>query len=484
MLSRGVQQDLITLLCFHDQSAKIIRNAIELSLFDDGVYRVIADAAYRYIDKFQCSPKQHIADELEAVLDGSDKSKANAFEKTLVHIFDSYETINPDYALSRMFNFMRRQKFRAAFIDAAELIQRDESEETMDIVEQKLYEVLRAPMSKYDTGIYLSNAQRVLEFLNKSDESFSTGIQEFDRFGLGPQRKELHLFIAPPKRGKTWWLIHLGKYALIHKLKVLHVTLEISEERTAQRYLQSLFAMGKRYDDFPQTRFLVDDSNKFDGFKFEKIRPRMAFEDEKIDKKLIKHVGKFGTRLDRVLIKEFPTGSLTVRKLESYMDQLETTEGFIPDLLIVDYPDIMDIDPRNFRLDLGKVYVDLRGIAVRKNIAVAVATQMAKAGTQKKTANETDVSEDWSKIFTAGTVLIYNQTLEEKELGLARLGVAVARHEADNFGIVISQNYATGQFCIDSSRLLGSSKYQDLVATYSGNTEETDEDDYESDDYE
>jgi hypothetical protein len=76
------------------------------------------------------------------------------------------------------------------------------------------------------------------------------------------------------------------------------------------------------------------------------------------------------------------------------------------------------------------------------------------------------VAEDWSKVATADTVLTYSRTAEEYNAGLARIFVERARGEADQFIVLVTQQYGIGQFCLDSTYM---SKYvQDEVSTHLG----------------
>jgi replicative DNA helicase len=83
-------------------------------------------------------------------------------------------------------------------------------------------------------------------------------------------------------------------------------------------------------------------------------------------------------------------------------------------------------------------------------MAVVAVTQGNRSSDNARTVTAGMVAEDWSKIGTADTVLTYSQTSEEKEIGLARVLVAAARDARDKYVVMISQSYATCQFCIDS----------------------------------
>src|SRR5690606_2236990 len=162
---------------------------------------------------------------------------------------------------------------------------------------------------------------------------------------------------------------------------------------------------------------------------------------------------------------------------EAYLDNLEITEGFVPDLLVVDYPDLMKLPQTGggqYRHGLAEVYKNLRGVAVARNIALACPTQSNRAGAGANTAGRTNVSEAYSKIADADAVVTYSQTEMEKKLNLARLKVVAGRNDEDNLTVVLSQNYGMGQYLVDS--VLMDHDYFDLIGA------EDVDDDLEDDD--
>jgi replicative DNA helicase len=308
----------------------------------------------------------------------------------------------------------------------------------------------------------LSDKDRVLGFLDQQSSCFPTGIPEFDKRGFGPTRKEMHLYIAAAKRGKSWWLTQLAKMAVIHRLRVCHITLEMSEERCAQRYLQAFFAMAKRPEKHKVTKFQLDSLGRITGFDEAEIKPKLSIDDPNIVAKLEKRLDKFHRVLDDIYIKQFPTGNLTVRQLRGYLDSLESNERFMPDLLIVDYPDLMKLDKDNYRLAIDEVYKQLRGIAVERNLALAIVSQGNRSSEKAKNVGSGHVAEAWSKIAHADCIVTYNQTSAEHQMGLARLYVSGGRNDEDKLQVVISQNYSTGAFVVDSALMAGSNYWEQL----------------------
>jgi len=444
-LNSSLQENIITLLCFFDDQAVFIRNSVELELFDSSIYRDIAKQAIDYIDKFEKAPNDHIADLLEDRLTDKNKKKARLYEDILHNLYGLKEGLNVEYVLSQLTTFIRQQKLKAGITEAVKAVKNGD----LDAAENVLGAAMKYDLHAFEPGTFFDDSANSLGFLNHLDSGYLTGISEIDKRGLGPARKELQVYIGPPKSGKTWYLVHLGKLGAMQELKVLHVTLEMSETKMLQRYYQSFFSITKRQvKDLPVTVLKKDDAGSLIEIDSDYLN-RPAFEDPDIKKLLRSKIGAFGKQF-KILVKQFPTGQLTIQGLKVYLDTLERSHSFVADLLIVDYADLMKIDSSNVRADTGRIYKDLRGIAVERNIAVVTASQSNRAALDAKIITDAHFAEDYSKAAIADMVMSYNQTQHERRLGLARLFVALGRNDEDKFSILISQSYAMGQFCIDS----------------------------------
>jgi hypothetical protein len=243
----------------------------------------------------------------------------------------------------------------------------------------------------------------------------------------------------------TWWLIQVGKSGIQFRHKVLHITLELSEEKTAKRYIQSLFGLtANEAQQVKSTLFVrdpVSQAVRFDVINFE--RNSVYAERKDIQNKLL-WMGR-----SELLIKEFPTGTLSTEHLMLYLDSLKRERGFVPDLIVLDYAELMKIDAQLLRIDTGRLYKELRGIS-GAGYALVSASQGNKESANAKVVDSTNVAEDWSKVGTADMVITYSQTIEEYRLGLARIFTPKARDAGDRFMTLISQSYPIGQFCLDS----------------------------------
>ena len=458
-LSQAVQESLLVLLAFDPAGWRELAGVVNADHFD-GFYHEIAVRVFQYGNQYGQPPGEHLADCLDDLLEGKDQTKGRLYRDLVTTLYDVRKNLNRDYVLSRVKAFVREQTLKSGILEAADRYKQG-GENTVDDVEDILARTIKTRATTFSPGTFLSDPE-ALRFLDHSDnQAISTGIPELDRRNLGPSPKELHLFIAPPKRGKSWWLVHLGKQAFLQQKRVLHITLEMSEELCLRRYFQSLFAGAKRVDEVTRMGLELDELGRLISLVPVKTKPALVMSNEKVRAKLAKLQKKWGTRLGRLVVKEFPTKGLSVKGLTTYLDQLESISGFIPDLLIIDYADLLKIDTKDYRIALGRTYEELRGVAVSRNLALATASQANRVGAGASQVTELHTGEDFSKVATADVVLTYSCTKAERPLGLARLYVAASRNDEDKFTLLISQAYAMGQFCLESTWMR--SNYDDLL---------------------
>lgn len=459
-LSGALQENLLTLLCFSDTSSQLVRNSVEPELFTSQVYRDILERVYDYLDRFKRPPKEHLADLLEDVL-RKGNPQSELYEQIILAANETKDNINDEYVLGQLDTFIRQQRMKVGIVQASQLI----TEGDLDQAEVVLEAALRSRLQLFRPGLTLRDVLKELRTGDDRHEVINLGIPEIDKRRLGPGRKELHLFIGPPGRGKSWYLGHITKRALMQRLRVAVVTLEMSEKSWGVRLLQGLFAITRREGVVLYSKMERDKLGRLIGLDQTKLRKVMAFTDDATIRRISEKLDSFEGRLN-LFIREFPTRGLTMHGLRAYLDALERMQRFLPDLLVLDYADLMKLDPKNYRLELGTLYQDLRGLAVERNMMLATASQANREGAGARLVLDTHTAEDFSKIGTTDCAITYSQTPAERQLGLARLFVSKGRSEEDRFTILITQSYATGQFCLDSIRMVDS--YWDQIREAAG----------------
>ena len=394
---------------------------------------IVADALLRFTAEWGVAPKEHAYELVEEENRGY-----------LRELSELSTRIHRDYVLARLDKFLREGAQRGAILKALDLLQLADH----DGVDTVLDGYRRSRASFFDAGVRLRDAA-LKELLAEDPDTIAwrSGISALDQAHVGPAPKTMLVFIAPAKRGKSWYLVHQGVTSLRDRKCVVHITLEMNKRQVARRYVQNLLSLTKRTaDPIEVTQLLIDNLGRLQGLGVEKIaRPKVG--PEVFDK-----ANALLSRM-RFYIREFPTGSLTINDLRAYLDTLEQVEHVVPDLLIVDYADLMKIDGANLRIDTGIIYRELRGIAMERGCALVTASQSNRSSADAKWVREGDIAEDWSKVMTADTILTYSQTVDERKLGLGRIFVAAVRDENDKWACLITQNYQMGQFCLDSIRL-------------------------------
>ena len=458
-LTGALQENILTLLCFDDVNCKLIRAAVTPKLFESAVFREVAGHAIDFIDQFGEAIKEHLPDHLEDILKGEDERKAKTYERLLDNLQASRDSVNPEYVLSQLHKFIRLQNLKATVIKAVEAIE----DGKVDLAEIELQKGLSQQSLSFEGGLNLSSPEDIIGILDfPEEEGFDLGIPELDDRGIIPRRKELAMFLAPRGRGKSWFITHCAKQALLQRWSVVIITLEMSEKRYAARMLQSFFSISRRQSEVKLSRLVVDKQGDLVDVISEQIE-RMTLKDPDIRSKLASKVKREFRRRPPIRVKEFPTHALNMSGLRAYLEGLERYENFTPDLICVDYPDLMELDSDNLRLELGTLIAQLRGLAVERNSAMVVVSQGNRESEKASLVTGDMASEDISKIATSDTVYTYSQTPAEKALGLARLYVEKARNEESKMQILITQGYAIGQFCLDS--VLIDKGYWDVINT-------------------
>lgn len=454
----ALQENVLTVLCFDDARCRQVRAALTHRTFESAVYREVAGAAIDFIDTYGEAIKEHLPDHLEHVLKGEDSRKAQAYERLLENLFRARESVNAEYVLDSLNKFVRQQRLKSALIDAVEAI---ESRGDIDGAEHILQEGMKAQAVTFDRGLALDSPEDVAAvFDDPEEEGFELGISELDRVGNIPRRKELFLFIAPRGKGKSWFVTHCCKQALMQRWSAVVITLEMSEKRYAVRFLQSFFAITKDQARVRVTRLSKDRDGALQDVLQEEIE-RTSMRDPDTRPEILKRAKREFKRRAPLRIKQFPTKQCTVETIEAYLDGLER-EGFTPDLICVDYPDLMKTDAKNHRVELGAIVERIRGIGVARNAATVVVSQGNRESERARVVTGDMVAEDISKLATADVTATYSQTLEEYQLGLARVFVEKARNAEAKQTILVTQAYAMGQFVLDSA-LVQTDDYFELL---------------------
>jgi hypothetical protein len=442
---RPSRRAFLAALLFDERAGAAIASQVRPGLFDES-YREVAERALNYRRKYRKAPGKAHLDDLFGVL--LQPGRAPRLRRLVFDLAELSEGINGDYIIARTQEFARQQHYKAALVEANSRFEQG-GDNVADDIEGVFSSAIRFRAQTLEAGTFLSDTKRSLKFFDRSERGLSLGIKALSRLIIAP--KEQLLYIAPKGTGKTWFCVHVGVNALMNRERVLHVSLEMDEPYITARYYQRLFAAGMWADKYNKTTLVFDRLRRLVGFNSRMTTPRWNFAQSGARRELMRRLKPWGTRLGNLVVKSFPSGTLTIAQLEGYLDYLELEERFVPTVLIVDYPDLMAMDPKNLRITMGRTFVDLRGVGAKRNLALVTPTQSGRHTIGAKRTHSKDATEDISKVFTADHTITYQQTEAEKERGLARLQLEHTRMSADGATYVITQSYATGQYVLESA---------------------------------
>lgn len=478
----SLQENVLAVLGYDNANCKVVANLVDPSLFE-GDYRVIAESCVAYIKEYGHAPgRAHIKDVLSDVLDDPESRSKKTYLKLIEQMRVLSEEMDTRYILDKLNTFVRLQTLKRTTITVAEKLQTGQ-ERSIAEVEELWHDILKADAIGFVPGMRGTDIDRVLEYVRTQHSEFYTGIPILDERGIVPSRATADLFIASTGMGKSWWLVNIGKQALLQRKRVLHVTLEMSEEEVLARYLQTFCSIGTFERESMVAEFDRDDDNKVTGLSMVGVKADYTLNSPWARDELQTYIRATESMFNNLIIKGFSTGSLTIAQLEAFLDTLERVEGFVPDILILDYLGLLHIDIRDYRLGLGRVFKNARGLAKDRNMALSTAHQSNRIGASAQTVNISDVSEDWSLTGTADQVFTYTSTAMENFYGLGRMLVGKARNKRDKFSVVVAGNYALGQFCVDSHLL--NDDYWNLLRELHGEDNDDSADDnigYDDDD--
>lgn len=487
--ARALQENILSLLIHNDEHGRVIAAEVDVSLFE-GDYGVLAERALDFWKRYNTAPKAQAGDLVADLLDDGGP-RAKTFEEILRSTVILADQVNSAYTIDQLRKFVKVQSIKRAVMESAEKINalQDESADEVIAIWQDMLSTKDA--IGFQRGMSLGEYDRVLRYLEGRVLEFPTGIQLLDAAHVGPARETVLLLLGPTGSGKTWFCIHTARQALRAGKRVAHVSLEMSEEQVAMRYYQALFSAAKRRDDdeikLTELRFLDKDGRRLDPDQpFERgrtsrnperklvVEPEFTLTGPYAKEELELRLATSGARvLDNLVIKRFP--SMTIDNLTVWLDQLQRHERFEPDMLILDYFGLVSHGERlsEHRLGLGDAFKRFRALMIERHMAGVAPHQIGRAGAASGKTRMGHVAEAWSMTNDADVVLSFSRTEGERAINLARLFVDKARDEIDKFGVVLTQNYALGQFVLESYRMPG--KYLDIMKPWLG--AERDDDD-------
>ena len=200
-LQAGVQEALVALLCFDQESCSEICTFLEPAHFDP-VYREVAEGAMDFYHRFHTCPGEHTLDIIQG-LQTKQSALADAYGQLYDSILTLHEELQPAYVMGRAKEFAHFQTLRDGIEEALRNLERDDSEGLL-AAEAALSTALKTQTNTFDSGTEWGvDMAKTMAYLEDPEEVFPTGITSLDRAGVGPTRGRLMMFNAISGRGKS-----------------------------------------------------------------------------------------------------------------------------------------------------------------------------------------------------------------------------------------------------------------------------------------
>ena len=247
----------------------------------------------------------------------------------------------------------------------------------------------------FDTTVghdYLENSDERYEFYHRKEERIPFDLECFNKITKGGlPAKTLNIALAGTGVGKSLFMCHVAAGAMVQGKNVLYITLEMAEEKIAERIDANL--LNVTLDD------LID-------------LPKDMY-DKKVNRVREKCTGK-------LIIKEYPTASASTSHFRTLLNELNLKRSFVPDILFVDYLNICCSSRIKAGANINSyTYVksiaeELRGLAVEYNVPIVSATQTTRSGFTSSDPGLEDTSESFGLPATADLMfaLISSEDLE------------------------------------------------------------------------
>lgn len=290
----------------------------------------------------------------------------------------------PEWLISKTEEFVKERALYNALNTAIQISNGNEKRLTTTAIPQILSDALAIDFNVNLGHDYMINAEAQHEYYNSEVSRVPTGIDCIDDITNGGfPRKTLNTLLLGTHVGKTLLMCNIAASTYVRGSNVLYITLEESENKIRQRIDANLLNID------------MDDLIGIDMAKY--------FRQIDLIKSRIK---------SRLIVKEFPTASASTLNFDALLAELKLKEGFVPDLICVDYLGIC-VSARgsgsgdNSNTKLQGISEELRGFAQRANAALVTGQQLNRGGAvDNSDPDMADVADSFGSLFVADFVLV------------------------------------------------------------------------------
>ena len=360
----------------------------------EGIYRTLFKETGKFVAKYNKLPT---STSFKIELDQTDKLSSeqhNMAMDVLPHIF-SDEKVDEQWLLDTTEKWCQDRAVYNAIMESISIIDGKHESLTKNALPDILTKALGVG---FDTNVghdYIENVDRRYDFYHTEEQRVSFDLDYFNKITKGGlPNKTLNIALAGTGVGKSLFMCHMAASALTQNLNVLYITLEMSEERIAERIDANLLNVP------------IDQIDKMSKDMF---TTKVA------------NISKQTT--GKLIIKEYPTGSAHTGHYRGLLNELKLKKQFTPQIIFIDYLNICSssrmkgmggaINSYNY---IKAIAEEIRGLAVEFDVPIVSATQTTRSGYGNSDVGLEDTSESFGLPATADFMfaLISTEELEQQ----------------------------------------------------------------------
>ncbi len=390
MSIQTIERTTLSNLVWNEPYARKVLPFIKPEYFSDPSERVVFEEISKFIEKYGNQPTK---ESLSIELDNRKDLSSEQFKK-VVDIVEALSDAQVDmqWLVDTTEKFCKDKAVYNAILSGIQIIEGKDKEHTAEAIPTILSDALSVAFDQNVGHDYVENGEERFEFYHKIEEKIEFDLEYFNKITKGglPQ-KTLNIALAGTGVGKSLFMCHMAASTLMQGKNVLYITLEMAEERIAERIDANLM------------NITMDDLHEL---------PKKMFTDR---------LSKIQTKTNgKLIIKEYPTASAHTGHFRSLLKELALKKSFKPDIIFIDYLNICASSRFKGNANVGSYFYikaiaeELRGLAVENNVPIMSATQTTRGGYANSDIGLEDTSESFGLPATADLMfaLISTEDLE------------------------------------------------------------------------
>ena len=381
-------------LIYNEEYTRKVLPFLSVNYFQEREDKILYEKIAEYINQYNALPTQ------EALAIELDKSpiKDEEFQnslKLLESITNENDEANISWLLDSTEKFCQDRAIYNAVVESISILD-EKGRNTRDkgSIPDILSDALSVSFDPHVGHDYFLDADERYKFYHRIEEKIPWDLEFFNRITKGGlSNKTLNIALAGTGVGKSLFMCHVAASCLSQNYNVLYITLEMAEEKIAERVDANLLNIS------------IDDLQKI---------PKDLY-DKKIDK--LKQTIK-----GKLIVKEYPTAAANANHFRALLNELNLKRSFVPNIILIDYINICTssrIKPGsnvNSYTYIKSIAEELRGLAVENAIPILSATQTTRSGFTNTDIGLEDTSESFGLPATADFMFAIISTEQMEEL--------------------------------------------------------------------